>query len=149
MFAPSTYYERKEQAVSAEENIATIKDIYEAFGRGDLDAILDQCTDDVDWASDVATAVAPWQGPKHGKGELPSFFAGIAGAGTVKEFTPLSFAGNDDDEVMVLLHWTFTVSATGRDVASNIHHYWRLRDGKVCNYRGSEDSAQIAAAFSA
>ena len=45
--------------MSAEQNVATIKGVYEAFGRGDVDWILERCTDDVDWASDVASAVAP------------------------------------------------------------------------------------------
>jgi ketosteroid isomerase-like protein len=135
--------------VSAEQNIATIKDIYGAFGRGDVDAILAQCSDDVDWSSDTASPVAPWSAPLKGKAELPTFFSAIAQSGTVDEFTPLSFAGNDDGEVMVLVHWSFTVGATGRQLASNLHHYWRLRDGKVTYYRGSEDSAQIAWAFGA
>jgi ketosteroid isomerase-like protein len=30
-----------------------------------------------------------------------------------------------------------------------MHHYWRLRDGKVEQFRGSEDSAVTAAAFAA
>ena len=34
--------------MSAERNIGTIKAIYDAFGRGDVDAILERCTDDVD-----------------------------------------------------------------------------------------------------
>jgi ketosteroid isomerase-like protein len=135
--------------VTAEQNIATVKAMYEAFGRGDVDAILERCTDDVDWASDVATPTAPWQGPMKGKSELTRFFTGIAGAGTVNEFTPLSFAANDEDEVMVFLHWSFTVSATGKELSSNIHHFWRLQDGKVSYYRGSEDSAQVTSAFSA
>jgi uncharacterized protein len=135
--------------VSAEDNIDTIKGVYEAFGSGDVEAILAQCSDDVDWASDVANPVAPWQGERHGKAELPSFFAAIAGAGTVNEFTPLSFAANESGEVMVLLHWSFTVAETGRQLASNLHHYWRLSGGKITYYRGSEDSAQVAAAFGA
>ena len=54
-----------------------------------------------------------------------------------------------DGEVMALVHWSFTVSATGRDLASNIHHYFRFREGKIAYYRGSEDSAQVAWAFGA
>jgi len=27
----------------------------------------------------------------------------------------------------------------------DLHHYWRLRDGKVAYYRGSEDTALTAA----
>ena len=135
--------------MSAEQNIDTIKAMYEAFGRGDVEAILERCTDDVDWSSDVAAPVAPWQGQKHGKAELTTFFSGIAESGTVNEFTPLSFAANNEDEVLVFLHWSFTVGATGKELSSNIHHFWRLRNGKVCYYRGSEDSAQVVAALSA
>ena len=77
--------------MSAEENIETVKAIYEAFGRGDVDAILERCTDDVDSASDAAIEVAPWHGVKHGKAEVPSFFAGIGETGPVTEFTPVAW----------------------------------------------------------
>jgi len=133
--------------MSGSENIETVKAMYEAFGRGDVDAILDRCTDDVDWATDSELEAAPWHGVKHGKAELPSFFVGIAETGPVKEFTPLSFASNADGDVMVFLRYAFTVSATGKDVATNLHHFWRFRDGKVAYYRGSEDTALIAAAL--
>jgi uncharacterized protein len=134
--------------MSAEQNLETVRAIYDAFGRGDVDAILERCTDDVDWSSDAAIAVAPWQGPKRGKAELPSFFAGIAQTGPVNEFTPLSFTSNNNDEVMVFLRYAFTVTATGKDVATNLHHFWRFRDGKVAYYRGSEDTALVASALS-
>jgi uncharacterized protein len=135
--------------VSAEQNIATVKAIYDAFGRGDVEAILEQCTDDVDWATDSALEVAPWHGAKHGKAEVPSFFAAIAETGPVNEFTPLSFTSNDDGDVMVFIRYAFTVTATGKDVAMNLHHYWRFRDAKVAYVRASEDTALVAAALSA
>ena len=55
----------------------------------------------------------------------------------------------DEAQARVFLRYAFTVTATGRDVATNLHHYWRLRDGKVAYYRGSEDTALIASALSA
>jgi ketosteroid isomerase-like protein len=61
---------------------------------------------------------------------------------------PLSFVANNDD-VMVFLRYGFTVTATGKDVATNLHHYFRLRDGKVAYVRVAEDTALIASAFSA
>jgi uncharacterized protein len=139
---------KEEQLMTATPNIETVRTIYEAFGRGDVDAILERCTDDVDWAADAAIEAAPWHGVKHGKNEVPSFFAGIAQTGPVTEFTPLSFAGNDEGDVMVFLRYAFTVTATGKDVATNLHHYFRFRDGKVSYYRGSEDTALIASALS-
>ena len=100
--------------MTAQENIETVKAIYEAFGRADVDAILERCTDDVDWASDAAIEVAPWHGVKHGKAEVPSFFAGIGQTGPVTEFTPLSFTANEDGDVMVFVRYGFTVTATGK-----------------------------------
>jgi hypothetical protein len=41
--------------------------IYDADGRGDMDAILDRVSDDVDWAAEAASKTAPWHGPRAGK----------------------------------------------------------------------------------
>ncbi len=133
--------------MGAERNIETIKAMYDAFGRGDVEAILELVTDDVDWSTDAAIASAPWYGPKHGKAGVRSFFEGIGQTGPVTEFQALSFATNDDGDVMVFIRYAFTVTATGKDVAMNLHHYWKFRDGKVCFVRSSEDTALVTAAL--
>jgi ketosteroid isomerase-like protein len=133
--------------MSAEQNIQTTKGMYEAFGRGDVEAVLERVTDDVDWSTDAAIESAPWYGPKHGKEGVRSFFEAIGKTGPVTQFTPLSFASNDDGDVMVLIRYAFTVTATGKDVAMNMPHYFKFRDGKVCFVRSSEDTAQVAAAL--
>ncbi len=46
--------------MSGDDNIKTIQQVYEAFGRGDVAAIQDAVTDDVDWASEAASIGAPW-----------------------------------------------------------------------------------------
>ncbi len=133
--------------MGAKQNIETINTMYEAFGRGDVSAILDLVTDDVDWSTDAAIESAPWYGPKRGKPGVRSFFEGIGQAGPVTEFTPLSFGGNDDGDVFAFIRYAFTATATGKDVAMNLHHYWKFRDAKVCFVRSSEDTAQVAAAL--
>jgi ketosteroid isomerase-like protein len=133
--------------MSAEQNLTTAKEMYEAFGRGDVEAILERVTDDVDWSTDASVESAPWYGPRHGKEGVRSFFEAIGKTGPVTEFTPVSFATNDDGDVMVFIRYAFTVTATGKRVAMNMHHYWKFRDEKVCFVRSSEDSAQVAAAF--
>ena len=133
--------------MSTVQNIETVKELYAAFGRGDVQAILDRLTDDVDWSTDAAIASAPWYGARRGKAEVPSFFEGIARTGPVTEFTLVSIAGNDDGDVHAFIRYAFTVAATGKDVAMNLHHYWRFRDGMVCYVRASEDTALVAAAL--
>ena len=53
--------------MSQQDNIRIVKEIYDAVGRGDVDAILERVTDDVDWAAEVAGTAAPWHGPRTGK----------------------------------------------------------------------------------
>jgi uncharacterized protein len=48
---------------------------------------------------------------------------------------------------MVFIRYAFTVTATGKQVAMNMHHYWKFRDGKACYVRSSEDTAQVTAAL--
>jgi len=133
--------------MGAEHNLETIKAMYEAFGRGDVDAILELVTDDVDWSTDAAIESAPWYGPRRGKAGVRSFFEAIGQTGPVREFAPLSFATNDDGDVMVFIRYAFTVTATGKGGEMHLHHYWKFRDGKVCFVRASEDTAQVAAAL--
>lgn len=60
--------------MGADENTKTIQMVYEAFDRGDVQAILDAVTDDVDWATETSSTVAPWFGVRHGKDGVASFF---------------------------------------------------------------------------
>ena len=82
-------------------------------------------------------------------GRLPSFFEGIAKTGSVTELTPLSFTSDNDGHVHVFLRYAFTVTANGKDVAMNLHHHWRFRNGKVAYYCGAEDTALVASALGA
>jgi hypothetical protein len=75
--------------MSAEHNIETARQTYEAFGRGDVQAVLDRVTDDVDWSTDAAIESAPWYGPRHGKDGVAAFFEAIGKTGPVLEFNPL------------------------------------------------------------
>jgi ketosteroid isomerase-like protein len=64
---------------------------------------------------------------------------------TAKEFrfTPHSFAAGQDD-VHLLVRWTFRSAITGRQASMAMHHYLRIRDGKIEHFRGSEDTVQTA-----
>ncbi len=130
------------------QHIETIRQIYDAVGRGDIDATLDRVTDHVDWAAEATGVAAPWHGPRSGKDGVASFFGDIAGSVEITDFTPHSFAAGDDD-VHLLVDWTFRPLANGRQTSMTMHHYWRMRDGKVDYFRGSEDTALTARAFNA
>ncbi len=130
--------------MGTEDNIKTIQSLYEAFGRGDGGAILDALTDDIDWATETSSARAPWYGVRHGKEAVGSFFEAFGSAMEVHEFTPLTYAGNEDS-VLTVVWCRATSRRTGKEMRHHLHHYFRFRGGKVCYYRGSEDTAQTEA----
>jgi ketosteroid isomerase-like protein len=132
----------------SDPKIAAVQRMYDALGRGDIDAILAEVAEDVDWVS-VATdgsASVPWYGSYQGRADVPRFFKEIASNVQITEFSPLSFTSNETD-VMVALVWTITVNATGKNVTLPMQHWFRFADGKVAAVRTSEDSEQTAAAF--
>ena len=126
--------------MSSDVNIKTIQQVYDAFGR-DVAAILEVIHDDVDWASEAASRVAPWYGVRRGKDGVAGFFEALGSTMQVEEFTPLSFAANDSD-VFSVVRFRATARATGKTAAMDLHHFFTVRDGKIVYYRGTEDTAQ-------
>jgi ketosteroid isomerase-like protein len=130
--------------VSADTNIKTIAAVSEAFGRGEVAAILGAVTDDVDWAAETTSTAAPWYGVRHGKDAVADFFAAFGSTMEVEEFTPVSFASNDTD-VLTVIRFAARSRATGKTATMDLHHLFRFRDGKIAYYRGTEDTAQTEA----
>lgn len=130
--------------MGSQENIRTIKAVYEAFGRGDVAFITGCVTDDVDWASETSSDAAPWYGLHAGKDGVVAFFTDFAQTMEVEDFTPLTFAANDED-VLTVVRLRSRSRETGKVAEMQLHHWFRFRDGKIAYYRGTEDTAITAA----
>jgi ketosteroid isomerase-like protein len=126
--------------MSESQHIQTVKTVYEAFGRGDVDAIVATVTDDVDWGSDTGSGVAPWYGSRRGPSGVTAFFADFGAAMEVEEFTPLTFGANADD-VLTVVQFRARSRATGKVASMQLHHWFHFRDDKIDYYRGTEDTA--------
>jgi len=133
--------------VGAEDNVKAIQSIYEAFGRGDVQAIVEAVTDDVDWAANASSTVAPWYGPHTGKEGVADFFQEFGSTVEVLEFTPIAFGSNDDD-VFAIVRFRGSNRNTGKQTSQDLHHWFRFRDGKIYYYRGTEDTLQTSETLS-
>jgi ketosteroid isomerase-like protein len=133
--------------MGAEDNVKKIQSMYEAFGRGDVQTLLDSMTDDIDWSVESSSATAPWYGQRQGKEATSAFFQDYGSSVEVHDFTPTAFGSNDTD-VFTIIRFRATVRSTGKEIAGQLHHYVRFRDGKVYYFRGTEDTAQTEAALS-
>jgi len=130
--------------MSAEDNVATIEKIYAAFGRGDVETILDAMSGDVDWATDAAGDDAPWWGQRRGKEELIGFFTGIAGSTDVTKFGVRAIASTEN-EVLTFIDYGFNRKGSDASVSMHLHHYFRFDAyGKIEYVRSSEDTQLVA-----
>jgi ketosteroid isomerase-like protein len=129
--------------MGANDNIKAIQAVYEAFGRGDVAAILEAVTDDVDWATEASSKSAPCYGVKRGKAGVTAFFEAFGSAMEVEEFRPVTFAANDTD-VLTVVRFRCKSRATGKALTMDLHHYFVFSGDKIAYYRGTEDTEQTA-----
>jgi ketosteroid isomerase-like protein len=126
----------------------TIAEVYAAFGRGDVPAILGVMADDVRWEhwedNSAQRAGVPYLQPREGREGVAAFFAAVAGI-DFHAFEVRGIAAAGDLVVAdVLLEATLPNGARLRDEEL---HYWRFdADGRICAMRHYVDTAKHASA---
>ena len=124
-------------------NLATIKEIYEAFGRGDVPVILSKLADDVEWEkwddNFAQQADVPYLRHRQGPQAVVGFFQEIAKIG-IKQFRILSvMEGANQIAAEIELE---TASFDDQEI-----HLWTFDDeGKVTRFRHYIDTAKHIAA---
>lgn len=120
-------------------SIETVKEIYAAFGRGDVPAVLERVADHVDWEF-VGSASLPYAGRRRNHAEVAAFFAAISQADEIHVFEPREFI--DGGEHVTVLGWEQSKALdTGHEFSSEWAHVFTLRDGKVTRWRGFFNTA--------
>jgi ketosteroid isomerase-like protein len=133
--------------MSEQENIALIKKMYDAFGRGDIQTIVDHLTDDVEWLAEGPSSVA-YFGKMKGPAEVQSkFFGGIAGTQEEMKLAMEDFIAQGDG-VATFGRYSARVKATGKRFDGPLGHLFRIRGGKVSKFVNLGDTAAVAEAYS-
>lgn len=128
--------------------IETIQQIYAAFGRGDVPAILALLADDVEWEYGTFPNPVPWLQPLNGRDQVPKFFEALMSNVEMNAFVPKHIL-NDGRFVVAVCDAEFTVRATGKRVVEDEEvHLWHLNDrGLVQRFRHRCDTRQQALAL--
>ena len=128
--------------------LETVRQIYGAFGRGDIAAILALLDADVKWESwednSAQRAGVPWLKGGSGKRTVGEFF-GVVGTMKINDFKVLGMMANEGQvAVEVLLDATLP---NGKRLRDEELHLWNLNaQGKVIRMRHYVDTAKHAAA---
>jgi ketosteroid isomerase-like protein len=133
--------------MSAEDNVKIAQEGYAAFGRGDIPAILELLTDDIEWIEPGPPDVIPAAGTYRGKEDVGRFFATLSESVDIHRFEPHEFIAQGD-HVVVLIHSESTVKRTGRAVTDHLAQVWTFEGGKVARFEIFSDTAAVVAANS-
>ena len=123
----------------SEENVSLVRSLYDAFNRGDVDAVLGAFDENIEWYE----AEGMPQGGLH------------RGPQAVAEnvFGPISsdidnFAVNVDeayaggDEVVTIATYSGTAHESGKELRQQAVHAWTVRDGKIARFRQFMDTVK-------
>jgi ketosteroid isomerase-like protein len=124
-------------------NVKTMEELYAAFGRGEIEAVLAAMDPNIEWREaeghPYQPSGEPWIGPDAVVANLSVKLASEWDGFTVH---PKQFH-DAGDTVIVECRYTGTYKPTGNNLDAQVCHMWRLRDGKVTSFQQYVDTAQL------
>jgi ketosteroid isomerase-like protein len=127
------------------DNVGVIRGLYEAFGRGDVPAVLGTFDPQIEWREADSFIYAdgnPYLGPM---AVAQGVFQRIVSDSDGFVVSPQNFIAGGD-HVVVEGRYRCTMKATGKPVDAQFAHVWTLRGGKVVRFQQYTDTRQWAAA---
>jgi ketosteroid isomerase-like protein len=130
-------------------NVEMMKGAYEAFGRGDVPAVLGAMDPDIEWREAEGNPYQPtgaaWRGPD---AVLQNLFIKLATEWDAFTVSPLQFH-DAGDTVAVEGRYTGTYKDTGKSMDAQFCHVWKIRDDKVVSFQQYVDTGQWQEAMAA
>ena len=127
------------------QNVDVVQRCYAAVGRGDIPAVLDLVSADVDWTLQGPPAI-PFAGTRRGRAGVAEFFSLVGGTLEFHQFEPREFVAQGDSVVAIGYEHSL-VKPTGRALRQEWVHVYTMRNGKIATFRGFEDTAALVDGF--
>jgi ketosteroid isomerase-like protein len=122
-----------------------VKDLYAAFGRGDVPAVLGLFDAGIEWNEAEGFVYAdgnPYVGPQ---AVVEGVFGRIIGDVDSFAATPVNII-DGGDTIVAEGRYTGAWRATGVPVDAQFAHVWQVRDGKIVRFQQYTDTVQWAKA---
>lgn len=130
------------------ENTKVVQEAYAAFGRGDVQGILNQLDEAIVWKGVYGAGPhVPTSGERRGKAQVNEFFKQVSQNVNFSRFEPKEFIATGN-KVVALGHYTAT-TPIGKKFDADFAMVFTLRNGKVTEFQEFTDSAAVNAAYSA
>lgn len=128
-----------------QENTKLVQQGYQHFKSGNIPALLDILSDNVEWVFPDLKGVAV-TGTRRGRKEVADFYAKLAETQETLSFEPREFVAQGD-KVVVLGHYSFRVKATGRQFESDWAEVFTIKNGKIARFQEYANTAAAMVAY--
>ncbi len=127
----------------AQDNVDVVQGAWDAFGRGDIDAVLEAISPS---AETRVPESLPWGGTYTGPDGFQDFLAKLRETFEVFNATPQKVLGADDNHVVVLAKTKSRIKG-GATIEGKAIWIYQLRDGKIADAESFGDTAQVLEAL--
>jgi uncharacterized protein len=125
------------------DNVSLVKNLYDAFGRGDIPTVLGAMSPDIHWYQAESNPYMPsgeaWVGPD---AVLNNLFMRLGAEWDGFSVHPKSFH-NADGSVIVEARYSGRYKATGKNMDTQACHVFDIKDGKVTRFQQYVDTAKL------
>lgn len=125
------------------DNVSVLKNLYDAFGRGDIPTVLGAMSPEISWHEAESNPYMPsgeaWVGPN---AVLDNLFMKLGAEWDGFSVHPKSFH-SAGDSVIVEGRYSGTYKATGKSMDAQVCHVWDVKDGKVTRFQQYVDTAKF------
>ena len=119
-------------------NLSTLKGVYDAFGQGDVPAVLAAMHPDIDWREPQSLPYADQKGPA---AVAQNIFMRVVQDVAGFTVTPEQFV-DGGDTIVTLGRYRGTGAKTGVPLDTPFVHVWKFRDGKLTFFETFTDTKQ-------
>ena len=127
----------------AQDNVDVVQSAWDAFGRGDIDAVLEAIAPS---AETRLPESLPWGGTYAGPDGFRDFLTKLGDSWDQFSATPQKVLGADDNHVVVLAK-TKGRTKEGATIEGKTIWIYQLRDGKIADAESFGDTAQLLEAL--
>ena len=133
--------------MSEQANVRLIQELYDAFSRGDIPAVLNFLDPQATLHFEGPAAI-PWAGDRQGREGWLQFFQAVGDnlEGVTLQMEPFAAQG---DNVAMIGRYQARVKRTGKRIDSPLLHLWTIRNGLVVTCRELTNTAAEVAACTA
>jgi uncharacterized protein len=133
--------------MSEQENVSFIQKMFEAFGRGDVETIVDGCAPDCEFYV-PGPPVIPYSGRKKGQEAIRDYLKLVLEVQSVTELRIDQFVAQGDN-VVAIGESCGIAKATGKPIESPVVFTFEIREGSIRRHMLIADTASVASSYTA